>query len=91
MRDFVNEVSEQLEGGEGLIVLDGFDDAIVGVIYDPDKDANFVTYSVSKMIDTLMQGSGMERGEAMEFLEYNTLQPLTSNGYPMFLYDRDSW
>ncbi|PSV00452.1 hypothetical protein [Photobacterium kishitanii] len=89
MRDFVNNVAEQYE--EDMVALDGFDSAIVGIVYAPEADTHLVTYSVSKMIDVLVSNQDMSIEDAMEYLQYNTLQPLTSSGYPLFLYDEESF
>lgn len=48
-----------------------FDEAIIGV----DTDGH-VVYDFEKMVESLMKEDGIEYGDAVEFIEYNTIRAL---------------
>lgn len=54
---------------EGFVIIDGFDDAIIGV--NTDSDPMKLVYSVPEMIECLMK-QDMTLDEAIDFFEYNT-------------------
>ncbi len=57
---------------EDILVMDGFDDAIIGYsqrINDP----TLAVYSWELMVKILMERDGMSDEEAMEYIEYNCL------------------
>lgn len=58
-------------GYEDAVVFENpdFDSAIIGVTTD-----NRVVYDLNKMIDHLAEEDGIDRIEALEFIEYNTLR-----------------
>lgn len=58
---------------EGFIVIDGFDDAIIGV--NTDSTPMRLVYSVPEMIECLMK-QNMTLDEAIDFFEYNTRRSL---------------
>jgi hypothetical protein len=66
-RDIVADRAENLE--VAAILMDGFDDAIIGTIVVDDKLR--VVYSYLKMVDVLMVRDKMTDSEAMEFIDYN--------------------
>jgi hypothetical protein len=64
------ELLAELE--EDILVMDGFDDAIIGYsqrINDP----TLAVYSWELMVKILMERDGMSDEEAMEYIEYNCL------------------
>lgn len=63
----------------GLVVFDGFDDAIVGVI---DKG---VVYDTAKCLRILMDRDGMEEDEAVEWLEFNMAGLYAGEKTPVFM------
>ena len=66
-RDIVTDRAENLE--VAAILMDGFDDAIIGTIVVDDQLR--VVYSYLKMVDVLMVRDGMTEDEASEFIGYN--------------------
>ena len=66
------------------IVLDGLDDAIVGVGYSKDLEPRLI-YSISKIILTLMERDKMTRLEAIEFYDYNIVDGYFGKHGPIFL------
>ena len=60
------------ELGEDVLLMDGFDDAIIGYsqrINDP----ILAVYSWDLMIKVLMERDGMSDEEAMEYIDFNCL------------------
>jgi len=69
--------------GIQLQVMDGFDDAILGVVER--FNDHFVLYDQAKVLEILMKRDGMEELEAQEFHEYNQLGAWVGDGTPAFL------
>lgn len=64
------ELLAELE--EDILLMDGFDDAIIGYsqrINDP----TLAVYSWELMLKILMERDGMSDEEAMEYIDYNCL------------------
>lgn len=60
------------ELGEDVLLMDGFDDAIIGYsqrINDP----ILAVYSWDLMVKVLMERDGMSDEEAMEYIDFNCL------------------
>jgi len=68
---------------EGLIVLDGLDDAIVGVGTSFGL-APGVVYDIEKILE-LLQDQGMGYEEAMEFFDFNIAGLGVGTNAPIFL------
>ena len=66
------------------IVLDGLNDAIVGVGYSKDLEPRLI-YSVNIIILTLMRRDKMTLPEAREFYDYNIADGYFGNHGPIFL------
>ena len=79
-RTKIQEVIEQWPDEE-FIVVDGHDDAIIGV----DDASGKLVYDVYKILKTLMD-DGMTRNEAYEFYEYNILNAYFGEKTPLFVY-----
>lgn len=82
--DFVEDVTAQLAdgGGEPLLVMDGYDDCIVGVA----RRFNdvFVVYDREKVIQKLV-ADGMTEEEADEFFEFNQVGAWSGRATPAFM------
>jgi hypothetical protein len=65
---------------DDLMFADGFDEAIIGVSHDGCS----VMYSYRKAVEILSKI--MDKDEAIEFLEYNTLS-ITGKFYPIWVMD----
>jgi hypothetical protein len=72
------------EIAEGAIILDGLDDAIIGVIEEFGRD-NRILYSKNKIIEILSERDGMTQFEAEEFYGYNILGLYAGEQNPVFL------
>jgi hypothetical protein len=65
-----------------FIILDGLDDAVIGV----DQNAEKLVYSINDIVDCFVE-QGMEPDEAIEYYEYNTARavPYIENA-PILIY-----
>ena len=72
------------EIAEGAIILDGLDDAIIGVIEEFGRD-NRILYSKNKIIEILSERDGMTQFESEEFYGYNILGLYAGEQNPVFL------
>ena len=65
---------------------DGFDRAIMGAVVSFGRKET-VLYSVSQILDILMERDGMTPDQALEFFEYNILGSYNGEGMPAYLND----
>ena len=73
----------------GIILADGQEAAFVGIAerFEPDGHHRFfAVYSYAKMIQ-ICQADGMDREEAIEYLEFNTLGAYVGETTPAFIHD----
>lgn len=73
-----------MRGVDNLIFVNGYDDAILGVI----DEYTFprIVYSKRAMIDILIQ-EGMQEIDAIEHLQYNTWGAYVGNNGPLYVSD----
>lgn len=69
---------------ENAILLDGFDEAIIGITQEYGV-GNRVLYSKNKILDILMKENTMTYSEAEEFFDYNILGGYFGEQNPIFL------
>lgn len=69
-REELNDVLCEM-GAEGSTMLDGYEDAAVGVTLDGQ-----VVYDYDKMVRILQDRDGMTEDEAIEWISYNTIRSL---------------
>ncbi len=72
------------EHAEGAILLDGFNDAIIGIVEEFGNGPR-VLYSKNKILQTLEDRDGMSPFEAVEFYDYNILGLFAGEQNPIFL------
>ena len=72
------------EIAEGAILLDGLDDAILGVVEEFGNSPR-VLYSKHKILTILCERDGMTRSESEEFYDYNILGLYAGEQNPIFL------
>ena len=84
-RELVDRFSNEHfgEDEEGLLVMDGFDDCIIGV--GQRFTDYFVIYDFKKVIEKLM-ADGMTYEEAVEFHEYNQVGAWVGPKTPVFMH-----
>lgn len=61
------------EYAEGAVLLDGLEEAIVGIVEDFGSPGRKMLYSKAKILDILQERDLMTYGEAEEFYDYNIL------------------
>jgi|TARA_R110000868_G_scaffold390374_1_gene660043 hypothetical protein len=72
------------EFAEGAIILDGLDEAIVGITEEFSVGRR-ILYSKDKILDILMKRDLMTHSEAEEFYDYNILGLYAGEQNPVFL------
>ena len=72
------------EFAEGAIILDGLDEAIVGITEEFGTGRR-ILYSKDKILDILMKRDLMTNSEAEEFYDYNILGLYAGEQNPVFL------
>ena len=77
-REIVDEMAE------GAIVMDGFDDCIIGISEEFGQDTKIV-YSKQRIIQKLMKSSEMTIEEATEYFYYNMVGGYFGERNPIFL------
>ena len=84
-----------LEELKNSLIDEGFEDAVVfespdyvSAVIGRTEDGR-VIYSYEKMIESLMSTDGMDREEAMEFIDFNTVRALPYMGEkpPVIMYE----
>jgi hypothetical protein len=75
-----------LEDCEGAVILDGYDDAIIGIVEEFSVPPR-ILYSKTKILDILMSDSEMTEEEAFEFYNFNILGLYVNEQNPVFLLD----
>lgn len=75
-----NSIIEELSHyNEDALILDGYDDAIVGIF-----ERRVLVYDFNKIIEILMIRDNMSQTESLEFYYYNIEQPFAEH-YPIFI------
>lgn len=69
MTNFVLDIDEY---ADGAILLDGFEDCIIGIV-EEFGNGRRILYSKDMILDKLQTRDGMTSSEAEEFYEYNIL------------------
>ena len=72
------------EYAEGAILLDGLENAIVGIVEEFGGNRR-ILYSKEKILNTLCERDGMTHSEAEEFYDYNILGLYASEQNALFL------
>ena len=62
-------------GYEGAVILDGYDEAFIGVSHE-----GRAVYDAELMVQVLMDRDGMTREEAVEWIDYNDVRALPYAG-----------
>jgi hypothetical protein len=70
---------------EGAVLLDGLEDAIIGIVEDFGSPGRKILYSKQRILDILQERDLMLYGEAEEFYDYNILGLYASEQNAVFL------
>lgn len=88
MREGVADLIDTFHSDENVIVFDGLDDAIVGIVHDDrELESPKVVYSKQKIIQTLISRDKMSYEEAVEFYEFNIAGLYAGKGTPLLMDD----
>lgn len=69
---------------EGALLADGFEDAIIGVIYPPGGES-VIAYDTYKCIQILIDRDGMSEEEALEYFQFNVAGAYVGERTPVFV------
>jgi len=72
-------------GAEDALIMDGFDDCILGILERFGIDQPIVVYDREKVIAKLIDRDGMTHEEALEFYYFNQLGGWHGEKTPAFL------
>ncbi len=75
---------------EGMMVADGFDDAIIGTASQFGQDT-VLAYNVDKVIEILMNRDGMPYEDALEFFSFNIEGAYVGDGTPVWIHAIEGW
>jgi len=80
-------IQEEIEniGIDSIVLLDGFDDAILGMI-NPTSDNPAVAYSVRLIVEELIE-QGMDHEEAYEYFDFNISSAHMGPNTPVYVND----
>lgn len=81
----IKELLEQVkEENPEAMLLDGFDEAIIGVCRRFGQQAT-VAYDYNKIIEILTEDGIMNEQEAIEYFEFNIIGAWVGDGTPVFV------
>lgn len=83
MREYVDNYADATE--DTLLLADGFDAAIVGVMEGRGRTPA-VVYDHASCVRILMERDGMDEDEAREFMDFNVTSAFVGDGTPVFLH-----
>ena len=80
------QVLKELEAYDdpALLKADGFDDALLGVLVGACRSP-VLCYDYEKCIQILMRDSAMNRDDAIEYFEFNTVSAYVGERTPLYL------
>ena len=82
----LDEWAEHLKAHEEwILTADGFDEAFTGVTEFFPENLPRAVYSYEKCVDILMQRDGMDREEALEYMEFNVTGAYVGKQTPVFV------
>ena len=76
---------KEINRDEGVVRLDGLDDAIVGLAFQHSGTETVLCYDQSKIVEILMARDGMTYEDAQEYFEFNIACLWAGKGTPIFL------
>jgi hypothetical protein len=83
-RDIINAWVDECYPDDKIIVMDGFDDAFVGIGAQQHKPP-IAVYDRDKCIDILMSRDGMSWEDAVEFFDFNTVGAWVGEQTPLIM------
>lgn len=81
----INEIKDRIaEYNEEALLIDGYDEAIIGIASRCGSNA-VVAYDSDKIIQILIERDGMDEEEAVEFFEFNIAGAYVGENTPMLI------
>lgn len=81
MREWIDNLAD--ETGDEMVVMDGFDDCIAGVV-ERFGQPDIVCYDRARVVDSL-QRDGMSSEESEEYFQFNQIGARVGDTTPCFL------
>ena len=87
----MNEQEEYLEDDSGAMLIDGFEEAIIGVCdtWDNGNCVRRIVYSGEKILQQLMNNDSMDEEEAEEYCSYNIEGAYVGPNTPVIVWPYD--
>lgn len=82
---YVDVIQELELANPEAVLLDGFDEALVGLALSYSSNIPVAAYSVSKIIHILKEENGMSEDAALEYFEYNLFGGYFGEYSPVFI------
>lgn len=79
------DLEELFENATGAIILDGFDEAIIGLVEEFGNGPR-ILYSRDKILEILQTRDEMSFEDALEFYDFNILGMFAGDQNPVMLY-----
>ena len=74
---------DDIDMEEGPLLAVGFDNALIAIGLQANRE--IAIYDHDKCLDILVERDGMDRDEAVEFMEYNVLSVWMGDRTPIFI------
>jgi hypothetical protein len=78
------EAALEIANEEGMIVIDGFDDAILGFSSQCGENT-VLAYDIEKMVSIFSQREDVSYSESYEYIEYNCIGAYMGDGNPVYI------
>lgn len=72
---------------ESFLSADGFEDAIIGVVYDKAIGTVRLAYSITKCIEILKERDGMSYDDAFIYFDFNVINAYVGEKTPIWVDD----
>ena len=69
-----------------MIILEGFDSAILGVGESAGWDSPCIVYDYQKCLDVLIQKHDWEKEDAIQWMDHNVINAHMGEGNPVFVF-----
>lgn len=69
-----------------MIILEGFDEAVIGVGESFGWETPRIVYDYQKCLDLLMKANDWDKENAIEWMDYNVINAHMGKGNPIFVF-----
>ena len=74
-----------MEIDEGALFADGYDEAIIGIVWGTFGSKDRIAYATNKVLQILQERDGMTEEEATEFFDFNIVGSYVGEQTPLFV------